>query len=66
MDDATSGAPDGAFDPADGPAVNAKVVLRSDGPAECTLWDGDLPEGELTRAWITAEGDAFVSLAEMR
>lgn len=70
MDDPHTGLSAEARRPPDGPPetppVGAKVVVEADGPATCTLWDADLPEGELTTAWITAEGDAFVSLAEMR
>lgn len=44
----------------------SKVVEYDDRPDECTIW----PRGEDNRVspttWITAKGDAFVSLSEMR
>lgn len=44
----------------------SKVVEYEDAPDECTIW----PSGESDRTaptrWLTAKGDAFVPLSEMR
>ena len=44
----------------------AEVVVDRDRPAECTLYPVAADDFELMTHWITARGDAFVSLEAMR
>ena len=50
----------------DGLGLAAEVVVSRDRPAECTLYPVDADDMELMTHWITASGDAFVSLEAMR
>jgi hypothetical protein len=47
-------------------ALVADVVSYADAPDECTLSPDAVPAAKRTTAWLSARGDAFVSLAEMR
>jgi hypothetical protein len=54
-------------DSADGTArLVADVVTYRDAPDECTLSPANAAEGAQTTAWLTARGDAFVTLDSMR
>lgn len=44
----------------------ADVVTYAGAPDECTLSPRAASEERETTAWITARGDAFVAVAEMR
>jgi len=44
----------------------ADVVSYAGAPDECTLSPRDATDDRTTTAWLTARGDAFVALDEMR
>ena len=42
------------------------TVENGDSRVECTIFPRDCDEAEIVTHWITAGGDSFVSLREMR
>lgn len=53
-------------DGTDHPDECAAIVESVDGTEECTLFPRDASDVDLLSRWITARGDAFVSLESMR
>lgn len=48
------------------PRLVARLVTAPDGTRECTIHPEDATPEELLTVWITATGDSFVALDEMR
>jgi hypothetical protein len=46
--------------------LTAAVTAHAHEPDECTIFPLDADEETITTTWISARGDAFVPLAEMR
>lgn len=44
----------------------AETVVSATGPAECTIFPRDVPDGARMTTWITAKERSFVHLVEMR
>lgn len=48
------------------PPLTSRVVTGNDGREECTIHPTDATPEELLTMWVSASGDSFVDVDEMR
>ncbi|KTG14030.1 DUF7511 domain-containing protein [Haloferax profundi] len=48
------------------PTLTSRVVTGNDGREECTIHPTDATPEELLTMWVSASGDSFVDVDEMR
>ena len=48
------------------PRLTSRIVTGPDGTEECTIYPEDATAEELLSVWVSATGDSFVDLEEMR